>query len=527
MITNNIVTRSLQHRSRAVVIKQLATRAHRRCRPCQPTKPARKDPILSATSMGVGTTASTTFIGLRTRGSGAWYSTSSSSTADLGAAVEQLRQMIVQSGGEIDVSAVAVSNSLEMGLGLSAARNITKGEVLVTLPPNAQLTYDDTVGNSTANDGQFSKLIQSIPQELWCAKLGLKLLVERSQGAKSTFYPYIRLLPNLFVGIPMFFGQTDVQHLQYAPVINQINRRGRFLYDFSQGPLSSKDHLELFDGHAVSINDFGWAFSSVSSRAFSVRGIGKPRSLLPMIDMANHGGVEDSNALVQISAGGVVTLKCKKSISPGDPILIDYGVRQTEEYLLDYGFLCKASELEAISVRWDLTMIDVAKGFAGVDLAIGSSGVADWQNVLLSKLNLIGDAVDLELIISADEAQLELGRLVVALRILFSEQPPATNINVDGNNDDNEGNNVVHEDIELRGFKVPLASVMLEEAVWKTSMGVCAFALASFPTTIEQDEEFLQQQGLSVNTLTAVRFRLGKKRLLKRIIEVHKKKLSL
>jgi hypothetical protein len=53
-----------------------------------------------------------------------------------------------------------------------------------------------------------------------------------------------------------------------------------------------------------------------------------------------------------------------------------------------------------------------------------------------------------------------------------------------------------------------------EKQVLHTVIGACAVALSRFPSTAKQDEELLQAGGLAEATETAIRFRLGKKRLL-------------
>lgn len=53
-----------------------------------------------------------------------------------------------------------------------------------------------------------------------------------------------------------------------------------------------------------------------------------------------------------------------------------------------------------------------------------------------------------------------------------------------------------------------------EKQVLHTVIGACAVALSRFPSTAKQDEELLKAGGLSDATETAIRFRLGKKRLL-------------
>lgn len=51
-------------------------------------------------------------------------------------------------------------------------------------------------------------------------KLGLKLLQERAKTG-SFWWPYISNLPETY-SVPIFFDGTNIQKLQYAPIVNQV-----------------------------------------------------------------------------------------------------------------------------------------------------------------------------------------------------------------------------------------------------------------------------------------------------------------
>lgn len=70
----------------------------------------------------------------------------------------------------------------------------------------------------------------------------------------------------------------------------QVKKRCRWMYDFSKDVLSQLpgSSADPYGGTAIDINALGWAFASVTSRAFRTRGKAYPASCLPLIDMANH-----------------------------------------------------------------------------------------------------------------------------------------------------------------------------------------------------------------------------------------------
>lgn len=90
------------------------------------------------------------------------------------------------------------------------------------LPASCQLSYD----NST--DASLLALIEKVPEDLWGARLALRLLYERAKGPSSPFSGYISMLPVGVEGIPMFFKPEAVKELQYPPVTEQVRQRRPF-----------------------------------------------------------------------------------------------------------------------------------------------------------------------------------------------------------------------------------------------------------------------------------------------------------
>lgn len=60
-------------------------------------------------------------------------------------------------------------------------------------------------------------------------------------------------------GVPVFFGREAIQSLQYAPVIHQINKRCRWLLDYTSKELQPAQacHPHLFEGQNIDVNALG------------------------------------------------------------------------------------------------------------------------------------------------------------------------------------------------------------------------------------------------------------------------------
>lgn len=76
------------------------------------------------------------------------------------------------------------------------------GQELIWLPKSCQLTY----GSGRASPA-LSTIIDQIPISFWGLRLAMKVLEERATR-DSKFLPYIRALPAVIHGLPMFFARV-------------------------------------------------------------------------------------------------------------------------------------------------------------------------------------------------------------------------------------------------------------------------------------------------------------------------------
>ncbi|CAM9896001.1 unnamed protein product, partial [Heterosigma akashiwo] len=172
---------------------------------------------------------------------------------------EDMCSWLLESGATINGIEVGVEGG---GYGLKTSKSVKKGYILLELKPQSLLTYG--VGSSK-KEGILIEAINEVPEELWSARLGLKLLAERT-NPDSDYWPYVRQLPAAFGGVPLFFSPEEVEALQYPPLQAQVRKRGLFLNDFAKDTLPK--YSEAFNGVSLDINALGWAMTAVSSRAF-------------------------------------------------------------------------------------------------------------------------------------------------------------------------------------------------------------------------------------------------------------------
>ncbi|XP_057777551.1 LOW QUALITY PROTEIN: uncharacterized protein LOC130996060 [Salvia miltiorrhiza] len=391
-----------------------------------------------------------------------------------------------------------------LGLGLVASEDIKKGSDLIVLPDHIPLRFEAKYAESSA----LTDLARYVPEELWAMKLGLRLLQERAKKG-SFWWPYISNLPETH-SVPIFFPGEDIKNLQYAPLLQQVNKRCRFLLEFDKLVKDALENVELddhpFGGQEIDASALGWAMSAVSSRAFRLYGSKRPDGtrddapmLLPLIDMCNHSfeanakiiqekEASKENMLVKVIAGA--------QIKQNEPLELNYGCLNNDLFLLDYGFVIPSNPYDCIELKYDPALLDAASMAAGVS-SPNFSSPTPWQQQLLCQLKLDGENPDHKVRIGGSE--LVEGRLLGALRVLLCNDRAAV-----------ETGDV--NTLKSARAQAPLG-IANEAAAFRTIIALCVIALQHFPTKIMEDEPLLQQN-VSATTELAVRYRIQKKSLI-------------
>lgn len=83
------------------------------------------------------------------------------------------------------------------------------------------------------------------------------------------------------------------------------------------------------------------------------------------------------------------------AIKEDDPLLLNYGCLNNDFFLLDYGFVIHSNPYDCIELKYDGALLDAASMAAGVS-SPNFSVPAPWQEMILSRLNLAGEASDLK-----------------------------------------------------------------------------------------------------------------------------------
>uniref|UniRef100_A0A1D2A541 Rubisco LSMT substrate-binding domain-containing protein n=1 Tax=Auxenochlorella protothecoides TaxID=3075 RepID=A0A1D2A541_AUXPR len=398
-----------------------------------------------------------------------------------------LSSWVVLRGGSVH-SALHVRTSPTAGLGLGVSSAVSPGTILVRLPLAAQL------GAGGAADSDLQTLLDRVPAELWGARLGLHALRERAVGeGAGAFWPYIAALPSAFPGVPLFFPGEAVEALQYPPILQQINKRSRWLVSFAREHLAAP--RPAFAHASIDMGGLAWAWAAASSRAFRAQRGAAP-VLLPLIDLANH-TFDGPTAKVEGSADATC-LVAARQLRAGEEVSLNYGPLSNDDLFLDYGFIVPGNPHDDVQLQFDLSLIEAARALVGL---AALEGLAPAARAALEALGLAG-APGLSAAVAVRRARAGVqgpcdARLLAGLRAV-SAQPAEL------------------EGLTLRAlgdWASPL-SLVSEAKALRTLTGLCAISLSHFPTTAEEDAEVLRKGGMSGPMALAVQFRLEKKRIL-------------
>ncbi|KAJ9518421.1 hypothetical protein QJQ45_018445, partial [Haematococcus lacustris] len=401
-----------------------------------------------------------------------------------------LHTWVRSNGGHVSDAVQITSFGDGGGYGLSAGQSVSAGDRLIMLNRRCKLSSDETC------DPRLLAVIDQVPAEQWAMKLALQLLNHRLMAASSPYAAYIAQLPVRVAGVPTFFSREAINALEHLPMIEQVNKKRRWLSDFSKRVLAGLAGApgDPFGGARIDVKTLGWAEACVRSRAY--QDPLHPTALLPLIDMCNHSF--HPNCEVRFVEGGSYhSLVAKHNIAAGDALLISYGPHSNDVLLTDYGFLQPDNPHDRMwmGVRLDLFQVELARLY-------GPDQKSLWRSRVLAQLGLQGPGAILESALGG--SQLVDPRLVAATRVLLARSEAEL-----------QGRNMA----ELGSLDLPLSRAT-EVATLETLSKMAVKSLFRFSTTLQQDQLMLNQTPpLADDLRMATAYRVEKKKLLSAVIQ--------
>mmetsp|Transcript_3417 Transcript_3417/g.9820 ORF Transcript_3417/g.9820 Transcript_3417/m.9820 type:complete len:533 (-) Transcript_3417:2061-3659(-) len=279
--------------------------------------------------------------------------------------------------------------------GLVALKSAATGAELLRIPLRIALTDHPEDKESNA------LLYTGAP---WSIRLAAKILREKAKGPESVYQCYLNVLPKSVPSPLTGFTWEEMQELQYQAVLTDV-----YETDWLAADGYSRSSPEAIGG--ASEEEFRWALSVVHSRTFgsaSPQGGVGVRMMVPLVDMINHagdwGGVVNGAASKSVSPLDVVVwelvppssdsgewemaVKAIRPIEEGQEIVMSYGERDNNDFLVHYGFVPEANPHDSVQLFSDGSR-EAAEWFLQQVYWTGDfslSGIPDVES-------LLGDAV--------------------------------------------------------------------------------------------------------------------------------------
>ena len=270
-------------------------------------------------------------------------SSASSEGADASTRVETLDRLaafVRAGGGRASVTRVGEG---ARGRGLFAARDISAGEAVVSVPLSIVMSDD--------------AMPEPYPGAPWSVTLAAALLTQQRLGAASDWAAYVSSLPKETIGWANSpeAGKDRRDALGCDAAAEEEMERYATLVDGSHRAMTMMHH-------GWSAEEWRWAMSQVHSRTFRVetRGGGEDlRVMVPWVDLLNHDSRED---VWQCEWGaewggdgkdrddGAFVVRAARDIAAGEELLISYGERSDRHFLLFYGFLPDPNPHNAVAL---------------------------------------------------------------------------------------------------------------------------------------------------------------------------------
>lgn len=458
------------------------------------------------------------------------------------------------------------SGDANSGLGLYTTQSLSPNDVVIQVPTKLTLSVESPTDYNTAIERDLfasnPKAYRSAP---WWAALSIQLnyhdkinpMNERASGGVS-MKPWMDSLPRKY-DTPIHWSDSSIQDLQYRPMMEAVALQKRVWKEQYDTLASASSGF----ASKISYNDFEWGCETARSRAFSGAysgsafnpipyatvtalvaiyiglGIGSieqaangaalvvcgsilkdfvlPKLLkvqkyviCPLIDMANHVGVEATgNVAFEYFSDGF-SLSALSTVAQGSEMFIQYGPRNNDQLLQYYGFVEENNAHDVYILppirEWNIAALEEACG----------RKVGPGRLEKLDRAGLLGRATNLDSSQSTEAAN-DIGGVVLtratgidpaviqALRALVSSDQEW----------DDSGEAIGNFAVQVSLENERAAMVAVRKAM--------EMELENKATTMEEDEKILQvlqakSGGVDIEEILAVNFRLEKKRLLKEAI---------
>ncbi|CAI7604500.1 unnamed protein product [Penicillium bialowiezense] len=269
----------------------------------------------------------------------------------------ELVSWFTQHGGTFDKTVRITQDALRgvhMQVKADRPDAIPRETRVINTPISVSMSWYNAIGYECPK-GSFSKHGVDFPRQ-WIDEIGPEetfafyLMGQYLRGQASFWYPYLRTLPQPGqLTTPLFFSEEDVDWIQGTGIPEASVERIKVWDQKYDDAITKLEAFGFLDCGAFTWELYMWAATIITSRAFSPKVLSgaveaddlwedRTSALLPLIDLPNHRPM----AKVEWRAGeediGLIVLE---DLAPGHEISNNYGPRNNEQLLVNYGFCLK------------------------------------------------------------------------------------------------------------------------------------------------------------------------------------------
>ncbi|KAG8056725.1 hypothetical protein GUJ93_ZPchr0002g24658 [Zizania palustris] len=272
------------------------------------------------------------------------------------AALQEFRRWISSHGA--DTGGAASPAAVPEGLGLVAARGLSRGEVVAEVPKKLWIDADAVAASD------LGRALSGGDLRPWVA-VSLLLLREAARGAHSPWAPYLAILPSQSDST-IFWSEEELLEIQGTQLLSTTMGVKEYVqseFDNVEAEIISKNK-DLFPG-TITFDDFLWAFGILRSRVFT--GLrGDKLALIPLADLVNHSDdITSKEASWEIKGKGlfgrdvVFSLRTPVDVKSGEQIYVQYDLdKSNAELALDYGFTKSNSSRDSYTLTLEISESD-------------------------------------------------------------------------------------------------------------------------------------------------------------------------
>ncbi|KAJ5460324.1 uncharacterized protein N7458_001876 [Penicillium daleae] len=245
----------------------------------------------------------------------------------------ELVDWVISQGGSLN-DCVRVAQDASRGVHIQVKGDwpqpISKETKVLSTPIGATMSYFNAIGFQTPQ-ATFSKHGVELPQAFIDAvaveeTCTFFLMGQFLRGPQGFWYPYLRTLPQPGeLNTPLFFGEEDVDWIQGTGIPEAAVQRYQ-VWDERYEQCMSKLEEAGFEG----LEEYTCVVET--SKLEEDSGVSV---LLPLIDLPNHRPLAKVEWRAGSSDIGMVVLE---EVGPGHEISNNYGPRNNEQLLMNYGF---------------------------------------------------------------------------------------------------------------------------------------------------------------------------------------------